>query len=308
MDRKSIILKYVKKDGKGIEIAPAHSPILPKSQGYDVKVIDVCDRQQLVEKFKSFPVDINRIEEVDYIWSGQSYADLVGQTQCFDFIVASHVIEHTTDIITFLNDCDSLLKDDGVLSLAIPDKRTCFDYFRSLSGIDKVIDAHLSKNTLHTVGTRVDFELNFCRKSSGLESWPVGENDDLILASTTENARYHLNNLSAEYIDVHNWVFVPHSFRLLVHDLYELGLIKLRELFFHNTMENEFYVTLSRQGNGSGLSRLDILKIIQSEQSHELAQTRSQLQSTQQELAQIKGSKFWKLRNLWFKVKRKLKL
>lgn len=31
-----------------------------------------------------------------------------------------HVLEHTTDLIGFLNDCDSLLKKDGILSPAVP--------------------------------------------------------------------------------------------------------------------------------------------------------------------------------------------
>ena len=59
----------------------------------------------------------------------------------YDWIVASHLVEHTPDLIGFLNDCDSLLKENGVLSLAIPDQRYCFDYFRPLTGIGHVIDA-----------------------------------------------------------------------------------------------------------------------------------------------------------------------
>ncbi len=294
MDRKSIILKHVKLDGRGIEIAPAYSPIAPKSEGFNVQIIDVCNRQQLLEKFKDYPVDLTRIEEVDFVWSGQSYAELVGQTKCFDFIIASHVIEHTTDIISFLNDCDELLKEDGVLSLAIPDKRTCFDYFRPLSGIDKAIDAFLHKNKIHTVGTLVDYELNHCCKVSGLMSWFLNDDGDFMLPFRMEvvKARLNKDRTSSNYEDAHNWVFVPHSFRLLIHDLYELGLINLREVSFHDTLGNEFFVTLSRQGQGSGLSRLEMLKTIEREQSvkfiDQLEAVREQLERTERELAAVR--------------------
>ena len=40
------------------------------------------------------------------------------------------MIEHTPDLIAFLADCDAVLKDTGVLSLVIPDKRYSFDRFR----------------------------------------------------------------------------------------------------------------------------------------------------------------------------------
>ena len=44
---------------------------------------------------------------------------------------------------------------------------------------------------------------------------------------------------------------MPHSFRLLVNDLYALGYTKLREVGFHTTEGNEFYVTLGLKGPGN---------------------------------------------------------
>ena len=35
---------------------------------------------------------------------------------------------------------------------------------------------------------------------------------------------------TTEYIDHHAWCFVPHSFRLMLHDLHLLGLTELREV------------------------------------------------------------------------------
>jgi hypothetical protein len=49
--------------------------------------------------------------------------------------------EALVDLIRFLNDCDSLLKKAGILSLAVPNKRYSFDHFRPITGIGRVVDA-----------------------------------------------------------------------------------------------------------------------------------------------------------------------
>ena len=67
------------------------------------------------------------------------------------------------------------------------------------------------------------------------------------------------------YLDIHNWCFVPHSFRLLVNDLHVLGFTNLREVGFHSTEGCEFYVTLGRNGAGPGISRLDLLRAVDAE-------------------------------------------
>ena len=67
------------------------------------------------------------------------------------------------------------------------------------------------------------------------------------------------------YVDVHCWCFVPHSFRLLIHDLYTLGFIPFQELDFHPSQGCEFFLTLSRNGRGIGVSRLEMLKTIEYE-------------------------------------------
>lgn len=38
--------------------------------------------------------------------------------------------EHEPDLIRFMNECDAVMEPDGILTLAVPDKRFCFDRFR----------------------------------------------------------------------------------------------------------------------------------------------------------------------------------
>jgi hypothetical protein len=51
---------------------------------------------------------------------------------------------------------------------------------------------------------------------------------------------------SDEYIDVHNWVFVPKSFKLILHDLNAIGLIELSEDCIFDTEGFEFHVSLKK--------------------------------------------------------------
>src|SRR5512133_1118151 len=105
------------------------------------RLLDHCDKEALIEKYQRHGIAVENIEEVDFVWDGRPYTELIGRRHIYDWIIASHVLERTTDLIGFLNDCDSLLKKAGVLSLAVPDKRYCFDHFRPITGNGRVIDA-----------------------------------------------------------------------------------------------------------------------------------------------------------------------
>lgn len=67
------------------------------------------------------------------------------------------------------------------------------------------------------------------------------------------------------YLDLHAWCFVPHSFRLIVHDLHALGLCPFQEVGFFPTRGCEFFVTLGRNGTGSGKTRLELLAALDAE-------------------------------------------
>ncbi len=266
MNRNNKILRHINKDGHGIEIGPSHDPIAPKKKGYNVHIIDHLSRKKLIDKYTDHDVNLENIEEVDFIWQGQSYAELTGESRHYDWIIASHMIEHTPDFIGFLNDCDTILKDDGVISLVIPDKRYCFDYYRPVTGISKIIDSHLEKSKHHTPGTVAEYFLNVASKDGNV-TWNKGapRKCDLIHSLEYSSQQMKLAQNKNDYLDVHAWCFVPHSFRLIIHDLFSLGLIPFQEIEFFNTKRYEFFITLSRKGNGLDRSRQEMLDIIQSE-------------------------------------------
>lgn len=264
MDRRDKIFLHIDKAGAGLEIGPSHSPLAPKKEGYNVEIIDVMGRDELVEKY-GVP---DRIEEVDYVWKGQSFQELTGKSKHYDYIIASHVIEHAPDLIGFLNSCDAVLKDSGVISLAVPDKRFHFDRFRPISGISRVIDSHLNQSAIHSAGSVAEFYLNVV-SMDGFIAWSEEAYGDLEFLHTPEDARKGIAAVTQEraFIDVHAWCFVPSSFRLLIHDLHALGFIAFQEVSFLPTSGYEFYLTLGRQGRGIDSSRMEMLERIEWELS-----------------------------------------
>ncbi len=231
-----------------------------------MEIIDHLDQAQLREKYQHHNLNLDMIEEVDHIWNGEPYGELTGREKHYDWIIASHVIEHTPDLIGFLLDCDTVLKDDGVISLAVPDKRYCFDHYRPITGIGAVIDRHLTKNTISTPGAVAEYVLNQVRKD-GVIAWSEESEGEYEFICNAAKAKQQMNIVRKHqrYIDCHSWCFVPHSFRLLISDLHALDLIPFKEVSFTATRGSEFFVTLGRHGSGVELSRMELLNEIDQE-------------------------------------------
>jgi len=130
----------------GVEIGPLDKPIVTREMGR-VRYVDHDITEALRLKYADFDnVDTDKIVDVDYIWGEKSLVDLTQAEAPFDYIVASHVIEHVPDFIGWLREVRGILKPGGILSLAIPDKRQCFDYHRHPSKPADVVEAYLRRH------------------------------------------------------------------------------------------------------------------------------------------------------------------
>ncbi len=244
--------------GLGLEIGPSWRPLLPKAKGYDVRVADHLDQAGLVAKYDGVrPTDA--IEPVDYVLTGPRLTDVIDER--FDWIVGSHVLEHTICLVSFLRDTETLLRPGGVLSLAVPDRRYCFDRFRDRTSLGRVIDVFRAAPTVHSEGSVLEHNLVSVEKGGSI-SWDAAHTGTFRQSHTLDEAREQAAiAASGEYIDVHSWVFTPNHLRLLLVDLYALGLIGLREVAFHETVGSEFYIALSPEGRGPRLSRIELVRL-----------------------------------------------
>lgn len=243
--REDILLCGIDPKALGLEIGPSHRPIAPKRRGFNVRILDHLDASGLRAKYANHGVDTSVIEEVDYIWRGEPLEQLVDGVR-FEWIVASHVIEHVPDLIGFLNSCERILARGGILSLAVPDKRYCFDCERENSSLARVIDAGLTRPVTHSPGTAAEHLLKVRRKG-GLIAWNDGHQGVLEPVHGPQDAvRAMMLAKDGVYQDLHAWVFTDESFRQLIRDLRDLRLINLQEHFFTSTQGCEFFVTLAK--------------------------------------------------------------
>ena len=244
MHRLELLRSFIRTDEIGLEIGPSHSPVAPKSAGYCVEIVDHLDQEGLKLKYAATG-NADAIEVVDWVWKGGSYAELIGKQAYYDYVIASHVIEHTTDFVGFIKDCAKLLKPGGRIVLAVPDKRYCMDVFRPESGIGNIIDAHVKQRDRPTAGTAVEYILSYATVNGAI-GWSKETSDVPKRSFGYKQARNIYNDIieTNAFHDVHTWCFTADSFRGLIRDLRGLGFINFIEENFIDTINCEFFCVL----------------------------------------------------------------
>lgn len=308
-----MVTSLIRGKGLGLEIGASYNPLFPKRAGHVVRTLDHATRDDLIAKYAAIGMpqhQLDAIEDVDYVWRGESLVELVGPDTRFDYIVASHVVEHTTDLVGFVNDCAEILTPEGVLCLVVPDKRFCFDRFRPHSSVGQVLQAHLAPSDTHPVAPFIDTHLYAAHRLGSEPTWT---------ATTTDGPRLVTQDWhevgdtiarvggSREYVDIHRWTFTPTSFRLLVDDLVRLGYLRLGIASISETNGFEFYVALDRaSASASGESfppnderRLVLLCEIERELAEQSGagaegEVRRELAEAKAELGRVYRSTSWR--------------
>lgn len=325
----------------GVEIGPLTNPTVTRDQGR-VYYIDHATTEDLQAKYANDPnVDISKIVDVDYVWGEKSLLELTQAHQPFDYLIASHVIEHVPDLIGWLEEIRTILKPGGILSFAIPDKRQCFDYKRQTTRLCDVFEAYLyrsRKPSPRQIFDHVASVVHF----QGMHAW--GETVDETAEFTHHNSLHDAQAIakaafeSGAYHDVHCWVFTPASFFKLFEELAQLGLLKFEVVQFYETVGCEFYVSLRavdhpvhplivpqevEDRKGLQPKTLEEENKLLREQLNEKERERQGMERKSEQVRQecerershlqaciaaMESSKFWQLRTGWFKLKQLLRL
>jgi len=243
---------------RGLEIGPLAAPVVRKSDG-PVLYVDHADAAALRRKYASdegMQGRLDQIVDVDFVLTpGQSLTDAVRSGAPYDYVIASHLIEHIPDLVSWLAEIAGLLAPDGVLSLVIPDKRYSFDINRAPTDISQVVDAYLRRLTRPSYQQIYDF---FSRAING------SVDRDAVWAGTAEYSgvvrtdcedpdvtafQYSQDALASdEFVDIHCHVFTPGSFLDIYEKLVRLGLVDFEVSRIFGTERNtlEFHVSLRK--------------------------------------------------------------
>lgn len=261
MGRADRILKHAKLDGRGIEVAPYFNPLVRKSDGRNVLILDVFDTETLKARAREDPdiadARINEIEDVDLVGDASRLDSIVEDLELagqIDYIVSSHNFEHLPNPIRFLQGAQSALKPGGVLSIAVPDCRASFDHFRMPSRLADWLDAYHEDRNQPAPATVFDHQAHHARYYWGERSAtgcdiavdrPAGFRPAKTLREAYKN--YSVRRAgNAPYQDAHCNVFFPEILELFIRDLEHLGLCDLQVLEITKPRGLEFHAHLQR--------------------------------------------------------------
>lgn len=264
MDRLIELTKYISKEDKGIEIGPWFNPVVPKYSGYNSCTMDVFSTEELIERTADpiflVPQDkIKNIEKVDFISTStkiESVLEKEGLLGSFDYIVSSHNFEHLPNPILFLQGCGKALKKGGILSMAIPDKRACYDHYRPYSTLSNFIEAYKENRERPTYTQVFDAETEYAwymqngikQQGCGLDEDPANFSLHCDLSDCYEEMNRKYLSQDNSYYDVHCWTLTPSVFELIVGDLNFLDLSPFEIIEIGEPHGHEFFVHLRNTG------------------------------------------------------------
>ncbi len=280
--REEKALALVNREMTILEIGPSFNPIAPSSAGWHSYSLDHASQEELREKYDgTWPVE--KIEPVDFVWRSGALEDAVASDLhgAFDVVIASHVIEHFPDPVGFYLSAAKLLKDGGLVSLVVPDKRLTFDFFKPVSLTSDLLHAHAQGRTRHAKKTAFDsVAYNVFEHDEMTWNWRHLNEFGFSAGNTALQQAMEIFDSTVEdesvpYVDFHHTIYTPSSFALNILELSQLGVIPYAIAQSYPTSDCEFYVTL-RKGpvemlapNELNAERIHLLREIIREQAEQ---------------------------------------
>jgi SAM-dependent methyltransferase len=279
MSRLTQLLAHIDPAKTGIEVAPYFNPAVPKAAYPNVLTLDVFDTATLKERAAADMMIANeciaRIEDVDLVGDASSIGSLVsdkGLAGKIGYIVSSHNFEHLPNPIRFLRGCSEVLEPGGVLSMAVPDVRACFDIFRMPTRLVDWLAAYHEYRSQPSPETLFDALSNI---APHVRNGVVATGAALNLANPAEfRLETDLRDAYATFVqtldqpgpyrDAHCTVMFPETLELMLRDLRYLGLIDLDIIEVSQTQGIEFFIHLRKPiGEVSAIDKSEHLAVRQ---------------------------------------------
>ncbi|MBE9144028.1 methyltransferase domain-containing protein [Planktothrix mougeotii] len=120
--------------GNGIEVGALNHPLEVPASAH-VKYVDRMSVPNLRKHYSE--LENADLVPVDIIDDGEFLGTLEDETQ--DFVIANHFIEHCQNPILTIQNLLRVIRKEGILYLAVPEKQYCFDRDRPVTAIEHLL-------------------------------------------------------------------------------------------------------------------------------------------------------------------------
>jgi SAM-dependent methyltransferase len=188
--------------GAGLEIGALHRPF-PVPAAARMRYADSFDTETLVRLW-SPEVDGQTVVPVDLVTDATTLAGV--DDRSFDFVVASHVVEHLEDPIRSVISLLRVVRPGGIVLILLPDRRHTFDANRPATPI-----AHIVRD--------------YCAGPTWSQRAHFDEWVNIVEGLRGDAARARADALQAQHYPIHFHVWTPMEFTAALADISELSSI-----------------------------------------------------------------------------------
>lgn len=133
--REALAGRYL--SGAGLEIGALNAPMWVP-MGATVRYVDRLPTARLREEYPELR-DVP-LPEVDVVCDGELLTPV--RSHSVRFVVANHVLEHCQNPLRAIEEWLRVVNEEGIVFMAIPDKRLCFDAERPATPLEHVLDEY----------------------------------------------------------------------------------------------------------------------------------------------------------------------
>lgn len=193
--------------GRGLDIGPFDKPFIENPERFNL-IIETVDRWSPDDLKKLFPeIGDSVIKPPTYLYDISLNGLGFSPNENYDFVICSHVIEHVANPFFLIKECYRVLKEGGVLYLAVPDGRYSADKGRCLTTYNYLIDIY-KKDVREIPDEKV---LDYLRSPEIYKGWVKRDFENNAITKAT------LDNERLRSFHVHVWdsqSFINHFLNL----------------------------------------------------------------------------------------------
>ena len=238
-----------------LELGPLDRPIAEKTIYPNTIYCDIRSTEEVQALYSGndylaatgIKIDIETIVPIDHVIKG-SYAESFANEEKFDCIIASHVLEHMDDLIFSLRDIAQILKSGGIFCIIYPDKRYCFDHFRTSASFRDAYHV-FRQGTKNNAPMVLDFYYSVIPENDPRVFWNQNGLLNELPRAPYENAVAHYKQAldGKRMDDVHYWPFTDMDFLKFLYDCTRAGLLPFHCVSFWPCVQNEQQFMLALQ-------------------------------------------------------------